>query len=159
MRKSIYLGVFLCLIFSSCFTYRELTKEEAERVFEHKVNYSKSELKSKLLIFVNEKYVSAKSALQTADDGIISGNFYKYLGSYDPMGTQPQYGEFTFIIKYYDNGYKIKILVKSMETRGSKGISDFPSNVWATYSKELQQVYENTDKEVFDYLSSKQTEF
>jgi len=101
---------------------------------------------------VNENFYSGKAVIQTNDANIMSGNYSFSCGSFDPLGTIVVYADATFIVKYYDNSYKIKLVLKDMETHSSKGISPLASNMWGNYSEEIIDNFVAYDSALYNYM-------
>ncbi len=149
--------VFLSILFVGCAGQKELTKEQSEKIFEHNTPLSKDQIKSKLLTFVNENFVSGKAVIQTNDDGILSGNYNFNLGNYDPLGMYQVFTQSTFIIKYLDNSFKMKMLVKDLYLMSSQGEKPLTQTMWGNYANEIQTGFNNFDSTLVNYLNSKDT--
>ncbi|MCU7494727.1 MAG: hypothetical protein HF314_12200 [Ignavibacteria bacterium] len=157
MRKS-YLFLLLSLYFIGCVPTSVLTDKEKEFVFSHEVNLKKNEIKMRLLQYANENFVSGKAVIQTNEDGMLSGNGETTVKEYKGLLGETQSiinMEFTFIVKYEDNKYKIKWIVKDMST--SKG--SFSTDYWGFYKDEIDTSITKYDQNLYDYMKNKDLNF
>lgn len=152
--KALTISSLLLFLFA-CVTPKELTKEDSEKIFEHNLSLKQDEIKTKLLTFVNENFYSGKAVIQTIDSNLLSGNYTFSCGNFDPLGSIVVYANATFIVKYYDDNYKIKFLLKDMETHSSSGISPLASNMWGNYSQEINDNFKEYDKALYEYMLAK----
>lgn len=160
MTKILFIWTFfvsIILILNSCniANYRALTKEESEKVYEHKVDLSQKELKTKLLIYINEKFHSSKSVIQINEEGLISGNAIADLGCSDPLCAITNSLEFTFILKYEDNFYKIKYIVKNILSNSSSGTQSLIPTSWGLYAEKIDEVFSILEFDLYNYLNKK----
>ena len=151
-----FVFILTALILLSCMP-SELTKEQSEVVYSHKIPLSKSDLKLKILSFVNEKYHSGKAVIQTNDDGIVSGNIVisDFAGNFIVRTSL----EYTFIIKYQDAAYKIKCIVKDIRNTDSRQTYSQNPSQWGSYAKEVQSAFDTFDTSLNNYLNEKNSEF
>ncbi len=141
--------VIVLLFFAGCYPYPKLSDEEKEKIFEHALNLNKQEIKVKLLTYLSENTNSAKSVIQVNEDGLLSGIVSIYLGKV-ALGLTNADVELSFIVKYYDNNYKIKVIVKDLLYDG-KSVHE---NNWGQHREEIIQSISNFDKSVYSYLSN-----
>jgi|WetSurMetagenome_2_1015567.scaffolds.fasta_scaffold43883_3 hypothetical protein len=153
--KALSISMSLIFLFS-CVTPKELTKEDSEKIYEHNLSLKQDEIKTKILTFVNENFYSGKAVIQTNDSNLISGNYTFSCGDFDPLGTILVYADATFIIKYYDKNYKIKLILKDMSTQSSDGKSPFAPNMWGNYSEEINENFETFDQALYNYMVTTQ---
>ena len=142
------------LILYNCSMSKELTKEQGEKVYEHKVELKEGDIKQKLLLFVNEKFMSGKSVIQTDTEGLFTGNGIVNLPDL-PFGSGTIKMEITFMVKYSENNYKVKWIAKDLMT----GAGSISPNMWGYYSESIEKSIAENDKNLFDYLSDKTNEF
>lgn len=137
-----------------CTPSKFIADQDKEKVFQHEVSLSKSQIKERIVTFVNEKYVSSKAVVQSNEDGLISGNGVAQVSSY--IGNPVQM-EFTFIIKYTDNSYKIKWIAKNLI------MNNYPisEDQWGYYAsgEEINSFFATNDKNMFTYLKSENLNF
>ena len=156
--KNLFIFLVLSISLVGCVPSATLTKEQTEKIYSHEVNLKKDELKRKLLLYVNETFVSGKTVLQTNEDGLLSGN-----GIVDLKKIKGLMGEtisiikmeLTFIIKYDDGNYKVKWVVKDLSNE--KGI--FSRDYWGYYTADIEKTIADNDKELSDYVSNKANDF
>ena len=86
----------------------------------------------------------------------MSGNYTFSCGNFDPLGALVVYTDATFIIKYYDNNYKIKFVLKDMETHSSDGITPLASNMWGNYAEEINNNFQAFDQALYNYMVTTQ---
>lgn len=147
---------FLILSFYliGCVPTKVLTDQEKEFVFSHEINLKKDKMKMRLLQYVNEKFVSGKAVIQTNEDGLLSGNGITQVRESKGLMGEIQdiiKMEFTFIVKYDDNRYKIKWIVKDMSY--SKG--SFSSDYWGFYKDDINTAIQDNDQKMYNYLNNK----
>lgn len=149
--------LFLPFFILSCVSQKELTKEESEKIYEHQVQLNESEIKDKILTFVNENFYSGKAVIQTNEQNLISGNYNFFCSDFDPLGSMQVFCDATFIIKYYENSYKIKFVVKEMFTRSSSGVGNLSSTLWGNYAEDINNNFTSFDKALLEYIQSADT--
>jgi len=155
MKKAIFLLSFLSLILSGCANYKELTKDESEAIFAHEVQLNKEDLKRKILLYLNENILSAKAAIQTSEDGLITANFISILDAGNLLSPIQYDGHFTALIKYTDKSYKLKILIKDIT---SNNVSIY-SSAWGAWNEQIVAKYKKFDLDLFNYIQSTHTDF
>lgn len=154
MRKMMLFFV-LSLIFWGCNAPKELTSEGREKVFNtQKITGSKTEIKNKLLLFVNESFGEAKAVLQTNEDGLLTGVFNTRLKPFDPLETIMVHADMSFLIKYNDGEYKLKMVLKRIYTRGSSGENTMQETYWGNYEPEVIKKYDEFFDRLKKYLLS-----
>lgn len=146
-------SLFLYFILISCTSTSYLTKEQTEKVYTHRINLDKSDIRKKLLLFVNENYHSAASVIQTDEDGIFAGNGIIILDEYGGIpglasGVDVK-AEITFIIQYSDKEYTAKWILKDIIAANKST----PSFYWGNYAKQLKYAFNENDQNLFHYLS------
>lgn len=62
--------------------------------------------------------------------------------------------DLTYIIKYTDNQYKVKWVVKDMMS--NKG--SFTEDCWGYYEDEIRETIKKNDNKLFTYLANKGTD-
>jgi len=137
---------------------KDLLPNEKEMVFEHQTKLSKAELKTRLIMFVNEGFHSGKAVIQSNEDGLLTGNYTTFLANLDALGYIKYFGEFTFLFKYSDNNYKLKVLIKNIYSfKEGRNDGDLPPRLFGTYSEQIVNEYKRFDATLNDYLSSNNT--
>lgn len=155
MKKVFRISIFaiVCnIIFSSC-SMRELTKDESEVIYSHEVKSSKAELKMKILSFISEKFTSGKAVIQVNEDGLISGN--STILNLSQFLTIRTSFEYTFIVKYQDNSYKVKCIAKNLYNTDSNSTYDLSPSGWGQYATDIKKTFDDFDKSLNDYITSK----
>jgi len=154
MRRVVWLLVSLG--FLSCATVKNyLEPGEGEAVYSHSVSIDQANIRSRLLVFVNEKYHSGKAVVQTDDPGLFIGNGRIYLQDVGVLGNTADM-EMTFIVKYQDRSYSVKWIVKEIIHDG--GMS-YTENYWGMFKDSIKQKFKENDDELFAYLSKDSTSF
>ena len=156
--RSLILFVIISISFWGCFPSKELTKDQTEKIFAHNVNLKKEEIKQKLILFANEKFVSGKAVIQSNEDGFLAGNGIVQIHYHsDLLGENINRVkmEFTFMVKYADNNYKVKWVVKDLTN--DKG--SINQNLWGYYADEIEKSITNNDSEMFAYVTGKDDNF
>lgn len=156
MKKLILTLVFIPLLIS-CIGQKELTKSDSEKIFQHTVGLDSSVIKTKALTFINESFYSGKAVIQTNDENILSGNYNFFCTNFDPLGSVEVYCDATFIIKYFQNKYKIKLLVKELFTKSSSGIGNLHQSLWGNYSEEINNSFLSFDEALHNYMLATDT--
>jgi hypothetical protein len=156
--KNLFFLFSITLFFFGCVPSKTLTTEQSEKVFEHSLDMKQADIRSKLLLFANENFVSSKSVIQTDDNGLFSGN-----GIVTLKNTTGLFGEslnltkmeLTFLVRYSDNNYRVKWIVKDLfNDKGS-----YINNIWGYYAEEIKTTIDGKDKQLFDYLADKENSF
>lgn len=149
--------LLLMLLLFACTIPKEITKEQTEKIYSHQVNRSSNEIKLKILTYINESFYSGKAVIQTQDEGIITGNYRFYSDDFDLLGMFKVYATATFIIKYKDQSYKTKFVLKDMETVSSKGIVPLDRTFWGNYADEINDNYNRFESTLYEYIISEDT--
>ena len=144
--KNILFSIIFIMFLGGCAD--QLTKEQSEVIYSHPVQFSKADLKLKILSFINENYVSGKAVLQVNEDGLISGNVVSQFALITKL-------EYSFIIKYQDSSYKVKCIVKRM----FRGSEDVDANDWGNYADKVKKEFDAFDNSLFNALSKKVDDF
>ena len=145
--KHILFSFIVILLLAGC--AGELTKEQSEVIYSHSVQLSKADLKVKILTFINENYMSGKSVIQFNEDGLIGGNVISQFALISKL-------EYSFTIKYQDNSYKVKCVVKRII--GFSG-NDLANNDMANYADKIKKEFDEFDNKLFAALSKKAEDF
>jgi len=148
----------ITIFVAGCSISKYLTDEQTEKVFEHNIDLSKNKIRQRLILFANEQFVSGKSVIQTDDDGLFAGNGIVTLKeSTGLLGETLNITkmELTFIVKYSDNNYRVKWVVKNL----SNDDGSYAKNTWGYYAKDVKETLDRKDKELFKYLSSDKSDF
>ncbi|MCX6151538.1 MAG: hypothetical protein NTX22_13485 [Ignavibacteriales bacterium] len=148
---NICFAVILLFVTSCAPSY--LTKEQSERVINHNVNLSKEEIKIKVLSYINETAGSAKAVIQSNEDGFLTGNVIFYIGTSDLIGVYPDYLEATFLIKYQNNNYRAKYVVKNVYVIIDKKIDIHPAG-WVKYYTQIDTALTRFDKSLLEYMAN-----
>ena len=148
--KKFTIVLFLSLIVS-CSLSKYLTQEQSEKIFEHQVTLTKPDIHEKLILFANEKFVSGKEVTQTDEDGLFVGNGIVQL----PKDILILKMEFTYIVKYSDNKYKAKWIIKDLRTNSGS----IKQNIWGYYAEDIEKAFDRNDSDLFQYLSSDKSDF
>ena len=156
MKNLIILLTAITILYA-CTTPKEITKEQSEKIFTHEVIRSADEIRIKVLTYVNEAFYSGEAVIQTQDQGIITGNYRFYCDKFDPMGMLEVWATATFIVKYYDQFYKTKYVLKNMETVSSEGIVALDLSYWGNYADEIDDNFNQFDSTLFNYIISYDT--
>lgn len=151
MKTLLIFTVAFMLTIYGCSMSKPLTSVQNEIVYEHNVDLTKDELRKKLILFANEKFISGKAVIQTDDDGLLAGNGISQL----PISIPIIRMEFTFIVKYTDNNYRVKWIVKDLMT----DLGRIVKRNWGYYYDDIELVIKNNDEELFKYLSSTESNF
>ena len=138
------------LFIYGCIPSKQLTEEQSAKVYEHSVTLSKDEIKQKVIFFVNEKFISGKAVTQNTEEGLFTGNGIVNLPDL-PFGAGVVKMELTFMVKYMDNNYKVKWIVKDLSN--NKG--SFDPGMWGYYSEYIEKSISKNDKDLFDYMTGK----
>jgi hypothetical protein len=139
MKKFYYLIIVLSLSLCSCFSQKTLIKEDREKIYEHSCKLSKEELKIKIMNFLNLYFISSKGVIQTNDDGIIAGNYHSKLGW---VGLTKVFPVYTFIIKYSDKSFKVKIVVKQIYM-GCAYCDLVDESKWGNFKDDIYKDWDN----------------
>jgi len=150
MKLLVIISVAGILLLQACYS-NYLTKEESEKVFEHKVDLSKEEIRNRLILYANEEFVSSKAVIQTDEDGLLAGNGVVPLDVF-LIGLRMK---FTFIVKYTDDSYKVKWIVKDIFTNNGSALP----GVWGEYAGEIDEAIKKSDEDRFAYLSDNSSDF
>jgi hypothetical protein len=158
MKALLLLTASIILIIYGCSISKPLTEGQGEKVFEHNVDLSKAEIKQKLVLFVNEKFVSAKAVIQTNEDGLFTGNGIVTVNESTGMLGETlniTKAELTFVVKYSDNNYRVKWIVKDLlNDKGS-----YSSDIWGYYAEDIEKCIKRNDDAMYKYLIDKSSEF
>ncbi len=150
-QYQIFASLFILLIYNGCAPTNFLSKESSEQVFEHQLSLSKQDIKIKLLTFISENTISAKSVIQVNEDGFLSCNSYIDIGSFSPgllLLPIAVSMEFSYIIKYQDNNYKLKLIVKDLFYNSLHAVP----GIWGKHEAEINQSFHNFDSTLYNYL-------
>jgi hypothetical protein len=110
--RSYFIFFFLLAIyFTGCIPSKYIAENDQEKIFQHDLDLSKPKIKERLITFVNEKFTSSKAVMQNNEDGLFSGNGIGQVTTYIGKSINM---EFTFIVKYTDNNYKVKWVIKDI---------------------------------------------
>lgn len=154
--KSIVIS-FIAFFLFSCVTPKELTLQDSEKVYEQKTSLNKNELKIKFLSYVNEGFNNAKAVIQSNEDGFLSGNYDAFLKNYDLLAMYKVYARITFMIKYSDNNYKVKLVLKSVYMVKDGVETTLDQSYWGNYSPEIQDQFNQFDIALSKYIEKKDT--
>lgn len=152
--KKVILLLVISFVFFSCGGSRFLTDEESILINDYSLSQNKSQIKVSLLTYLNENFLSAKSTLQTSDDGIVSCNFNQFIGYYDRLHIYKLYANYTLIAKYEDNKCKTKIIIKGMEYMYDGIFGAVKENEWGSFSKEIRISMTKINDGLYNYLNS-----
>jgi hypothetical protein len=154
--KSFLLLFVASISFFGC-SVTQLTPDQLEQTYTHETTIPQKEIKQKVLTFINEKFRSGKSVLQTNDEGILSGNGIVTIKERKGLVGEVLSVidmEFTFIIKFTENGYKIKWLVKNILANNLP----MQKEHWGYYAgEEIINTLKENDKNLFEYINNKNT--
>ncbi len=151
-------GVFVLLLIAGCApTKIYLLPEEKEQIFSHEVQLKKEDIRVQVIQFINEKYASGKSVTQSSEEGLIIGNGIFEIGHYNVLSVSINLQmELTFFVKYIDNQYKTKYVVKRLI---KNGLSDLGEEWWGYYKEQINKNIKDIDSELFNYLTKKDDKF
>lgn len=155
MKQTLIFISLITFLFAGCANYRELTKDETEAVFVHEVPLSKEVLKTKILTFLNEYFMSAKATIQTVDDGLITANYNTVVTPSSIMDIYGNQGHFTVMIKYENNSIKVKNMLKDVYSGATRV---HPAN-WGIAAEGILAEYKKFDKDLMEYLLNKNNDF
>ena len=164
MRSHFYLSVIAFLLLAgtiSCVPPMRLLPDEKEQVFSHVVDLRNEVIRTQVVQFINEKFVSGKSVTQSIDDGLITGNAIFMLEHKNQFGIREDAQmELTFLVKYVDNQYKTKCIVKRIIHANINGIpTDLDEDRWGFYQKEINETIQKFDLDLLAYLTKKDDKF
>ena len=148
MKYFLFITLITALLIS-CAPTKYLTPDQSEKVFSHDVTLSKEEIRRKLFLFINETYYSSKEVIQTDEDGLLTGNGTIQINEYGV------FMDVTFIIKYEDESYKTKWIVKNIKS--NKGY--YPLGYWGLYSEEIERAIIQNDQMMYEFIVNKESEF
>lgn len=154
MKYVLLMLVFISLIsIVGCVAPQYLTAEDKEVIYpETESSMSKSEIKNKLTLFINDNFKSAKSVIQSNEDGLLTGSFVTQLKCFDLLCYIKEYAEISFAVKYSDNKYKLKLSVKRIFDDNPKGGADYPPHRQGTVTTELKKAYSDFSQMLNDYM-------
>ena len=148
--KLMLVSLIIVLLFQACGS-SPLTQNQSEKVFDYKIDLLKTEIKQRLILFTNEKFISSKAVIQTNEDGLFSGNGIVQLERSLPIINM----ELTFIVKYSDNNYKVKWIVKNLMVNNES----MSQSVWGYYYEDIEESINKNNELLFDYLNNYENNF
>lgn len=157
-------GTFILLFLASCTaSHVSLLPEDKEQIFSHEVQIKKEDIHIQVIQFFNEKFVSGKSVIQSSEDGLITGNgIFEIYNSYGLLGELLWTAkvELTFLVKYIDNQYKTKFIVKRVFAQAPTGLpTDQVEGVWGRYRDQINNTIKKLDDDLLSYLTKKDDKF
>jgi hypothetical protein len=156
-------GVIILMLLVSCApTSKFLLPEEKEQIFSHEVQIKKEDIRTQVVQFINEKFVSGKSVTQSSEEGLIIGNGVFEIDRTNTViaGTYIVKIELTFLVKYIEHQYKTKYIVKRVISTGANGLpTDAEERWWGYYKEQINKIIKDMDIELLDYLTKKDDKF
>jgi hypothetical protein len=155
MKKlSLLFVLFVTILSFNCTPSKFIPEADQESIYSHDIDLPKAKIKEKLVLYVNEKFHSSKAVIQSNEDGLLSGNGFAQITTYVMHAINT---EFTFIIKYQDNNYRTKWIIKDVLMNANS----IAQNYWGYYleSKEIKDFFKKHDDDMFAYISKNEVDF
>ena len=130
-----------------------LAKADSEYLVSRLVpNVSQKDIQLKINAFVNSYFNSGKAVTQSDLLGQFAGNGSVpfEMGLIDPQS----YLKFTFLIKYKDNQYKLKIIAK-----GTTSAKYGDGLIFGHHKELLQKKYKEFDDALLEYINNGSSDF
>jgi hypothetical protein len=150
------------MLLFSCAEKDFLLPEEKEQIFSHDVQLKKEDIHTQVFQFINEKFVSGKSVTQSSEEGLIVGNGIFEIDRTNTViiGIITIKLELTFLVKYIDNQYKTKYVVKRVIRQDANGNStDLIEGMWGRHKEQINKTIKDLDNELLNYLTKKNDKF
>lgn len=152
-----HLPLLFSFLLLQCVAPLELSQEDREKIFEHNIQLPAKDIKLKIHTFVNESFGSGKAVIQSNEDGLITGNFIFECDEFDIMLGQRTFANCTFLIKYSDNNYRMKLVVKNIFKQDDNRDYEVHESYWGNYAEQIRNYYSYFDDKLINYINSKDT--
>jgi hypothetical protein len=140
----------LSILILSC---APLSKADSEFISERQVSgITQKDMQLKINAFVNSYFNSGKSVTQSDHLGQFAGNGITPLqmGVLEPTS----YLNYTFLIKYKDNAYKIKLIAKSVST------DQYPNGtIFEHHKKDIRSKFQAFDDDLYKFIKGESKDF
>ena len=109
-------------------------------------------------MYINETFKDAKTVIQNNEDGLLTGRYTEKIDCFDPLCTSLVFADISFLIKYSDNKYKLKLVFKDMFLLSSRGKQELRYTLHGNYEEKLKLAYQSLNNSLNKYMQS-DTEF
>lgn len=157
MKHSVSFFSIVLILLAGCYAPKTLSITDSEKIYEHNVSLSKSELKTKVQSFIAETFNSEKNIININDDNMLSANYTCYLKDFDPLGTVKIFAHVGIIIKYTQTGYKVKFQIKDIFSRTNTKEQTMYSDYWGNYADEVKLEFSNMNVKLHNYIINNNT--